>query len=107
MKYLFATIGELLEHSKTATTQLQEIPTLVNTVNKLRDEIKEDVANLSGRMLIVEEDVKKISSLVFTKDGNSIVKSKQRCFFTKMKGLVVSQRPVQFVSTLGRPYRIF
>ena len=75
MKYLFATIGELLEHSKTATTQLQEIPTLVNTVNKLRDEIKEDVANLSGRMLIVEEDVKKISSLVFTKDGNSIVKS--------------------------------
>ena len=75
MRYLFATIGELLEHSKTATTQLQEIPTLINSVNKLREEIKHDVAELSRRMLIVEEDVKKISSAVFTDKGKSIAKT--------------------------------
>ena len=74
IRYLFSTLGELLEHSKTATTQLQEIPNLIKSVDKLRNDIKSDIADLSARMITVE-DVEKMKSTVFTKDGKSIIKS--------------------------------
>ena len=82
MRYLFKTIGDLLENTKATKELTEQIPTLITTVNSFRNEIKgdisaikEDISDLSGRMLELEEDMKKMKSFNYTTDGRSIVMS--------------------------------
>ena len=75
MRYLFQAVGDLLNRTKEISELSQQIPTLLTSINNLRTEIKGDVADISQRLLNVEEDVKKIKTSIFSKDGKNIVSS--------------------------------
>ena len=72
-RYLFQTLGELLESAKSTETHIKQIPVLVDSIEKLRTTFNKEISDLSGRVLLVEEDVQKIKSFSFTSQGKSIV----------------------------------
>ena len=57
----------------------------------LLDDSKKEVADLSGRMLVEEEDVKKISSFIFSRDGKSIVMNNK----SRLSGLKTAEQNAQ------------
>ena len=86
MRYLFEAVGQLLEQSKVSQQYTKEIPELLNSLKTFKAEIRGELADLSGRVLSVEEETKQlkeqlkelkdtnscIRTFLFTKEGQSI-----------------------------------
>ena len=75
MRYLFATVGELLEKAKHTNELTQQIPTLLSTITDFKMEIKKEISDLSARVLLMEEEVQKLRSFAFTKESKSFTMS--------------------------------
>ena len=100
MRYLFATVGELLEKAKHTNELTQQIPTLLSTITDFKMEIKKEISDLSARVLLMEEEVQKLRSFAFTKDGKSITmsnKSRISNLEDRIKGLEESTKAAAIV----------
>ena len=95
IRYLFSAIGTLTEQSKETHKYSQQIPELIKELKSFKTEVKTEIADLSARVLIVEEEMNQLKSFMYTKDGQNIVmlsKSRISSLEEKAKAMDISVR---------------
>ena len=75
IRHLIEEVGKLTEQVKQSSVQTAKIPDLVTSITEWKAEVKNDISELSGRMLLVEERLNKMEEQTLTREGKSVVRS--------------------------------